>query len=113
MAATLLAEAIGGEILYAFSSAVAFATILAVVAGLVLSGASAFAHDLYGQSIKKCKASDREQMLAARYASLAVSVFSILCAVFAQYLNFAFLLSLAFCIAYSSDLLFIFYTVYL
>src|SRR5699024_8088087 len=63
MAAPLLAEAIGGEILFAFISAVAFATILAVVAGLVLSGASAFAHDLYGQIIKKGKASDREQML--------------------------------------------------
>ena len=49
MAAPLLAEALGGEILFAFISAVAFATILAVVAGLVLSGASAFAHDLYGQ----------------------------------------------------------------
>src|SRR5699024_12217211 len=56
MAAPLLAEAIGGEILFAFISAVAFATILAVVAGLVLSGASAFAHDLYGQIIKKGKA---------------------------------------------------------
>src|SRR5699024_11411765 len=73
MTAPLLAEAIGGEILFAFISAVAFATILAVVAALVLSGASAFAHDLYGQIIKKGKASDREQMLAARYASLAVS----------------------------------------
>src|SRR5699024_4623905 len=56
MAAPLLAEALGGEFLFAFISAVAFATILAVVAGLVLSGASAFAHDLYGQIIKKGKA---------------------------------------------------------
>ena len=53
MAAPLLAQAIGGNILFAFISAVAFATILAVVAGLVLSGASAFAHDIYGQIIKK------------------------------------------------------------
>jgi len=112
MAAPLLAEAIGGEILFAFISAVAFATILAVVAGLVLSGASAFAHDLYGQIIKKGKASDREQMLAARYASLAVSVFSILFALFAQYMNVAFLVSLAFCIAGSANLPVILYTVY-
>src|SRR5699024_2823461 len=100
----LLAEAIGCEILFAFISAVAFATILAVVAGLVLSGASAFAHDLYGQTIKKGKASDREQMLAARYASLAVSVFSILFALFAEYMIVAILVSLAFGIAGGANL---------
>lgn len=112
MAAPLLAQALGGDILFAFISAVAFATILAVVAGLVLSGASAFAHDLYGQIIKKGKASDKQQMLAARYASLAVSVFAILLALFAQSLNVAFLVSLAFCIAASANLPVILYTVY-
>ncbi len=112
MAAPLLAEALGGEILFAFISAVAFATILAVVAGLVLSGASAFAHDLYGQIIKKGKASDLQQMRAARYASLAVSVLAIILALFAQYLNVAFLVSLAFCIAASANLPVILYTVY-
>ncbi|SDQ08402.1 cation/acetate symporter [Virgibacillus subterraneus] len=112
MAAPLLAEALGGEILFAFISAVAFATILAVVAGLVLSGASAFAHDLYGQIIKKGKASDLQQMRAARYASLAVSVLAIILALFAQYLNVAFLVSLAFCIAASANLPVIIYTVY-
>ncbi|ASN04519.1 solute symporter family protein [Virgibacillus necropolis] len=112
MAAPLLAKAIGGEILFAFISAVAFATILAVVAGLVLSGASAFAHDLYGQIIKKGKATDKQQMLAARYASLAVSILAILLALFAQYLNVAFLVSLAFCIAASANLPVILYTVY-
>src|SRR5699024_5079944 len=65
MAAPLLAEALGGDLLMSFVSAVAFATILAVVAGLVLSGASAFAHDIYGQIIRKGKATDREQMIAA------------------------------------------------
>lgn len=112
MAAPLLAKALGGEILFAFISAVAFATILAVVAGLVLSGASAFAHDLYGQILKKGKATDKEQMLAARYASLAVSVLAILLALFAQNLNVAFLVSLAFCIAASANLPVILYTVY-
>lgn len=112
MAAPLLAKALGGDILFAFISAVAFATILAVVAGLVLSGASAFAHDLYGQIIKKGQASDKQQMLAARYASLAVSVFAILLALFAQNLNVAFLVSLAFCIAASANLPVILYTVY-
>lgn len=112
MAAPLLAEAIGGNILFAFISAVAFATILAVVAGLVLSGASAFAHDIYGQIIKKGKITEREQMLAARYAALGVSVVSIVLSLGAQYLNVAFLVSLAFCIAASANLPVILYTVY-
>ncbi|WP_010650394.1 cation acetate symporter [Oceanobacillus massiliensis] len=112
MAAPLLAEAIGGNILFSFISAVAFATILAVVAGLVLSGASAFAHDIYGQIIKKGKATDKQQMLAARYAALSVSVLSILLALGAQYLNVAFLVSLAFCIAASANLPVILYTIY-
>ncbi|WP_042149749.1 cation acetate symporter [Paucisalibacillus sp. EB02] len=112
MAAPLLAEAIGGNILFAFISAVAFATILAVVAGLVLSGASAFAHDIYGEIVKKGKATEREQMLAARYAALGVSVLSILLSLGAQYLNVAFLVSLAFCIAASANLPVILYTVY-
>ncbi|WP_100009987.1 cation acetate symporter [Lentibacillus sediminis] len=112
MAAPLLAQALGGDFLFAFISAVAFATILAVVAGLVLSGASAFAHDLYGQIIKKGKASEKEQVVAARVASLAVSVLAIVLALFAQYLNVAFLVSLAFCIAASANLPVILYTVY-
>jgi cation/acetate symporter len=112
MAAPLLAQAIGGNILFAFISAVAFATILAVVAGLVLSGASAFAHDIYGQIIKKGKVTEKEQMKAARYASLGVSVLSILLSLGAQYLNVAFLVSLAFCIAASANLPVILYTVY-
>ncbi|MFS0750859.1 cation acetate symporter [Oceanobacillus sp. 1P07AA] len=112
MAAPLLAEALGGDLLMSFVAAVAFATILAVVAGLVLSGASAFAHDIYGQIIKKGKASDRQQMLAAKWASLGVSVFSILLSLFAQSLNVAFLVSLAFCVAASANLPVILYTIY-
>ncbi|MBS4192056.1 sodium/solute symporter [Bacillus sp. FJAT-49705] len=112
MAAPLLAQVLGGDILMSFVSAVAFATILAVVAGLVLSGASAFAHDIYGQIIKKGKATEKQQMLAAKYASLSVSVFSILLALFAQNLNVAFLVSLAFCVAASANLPVIVYTIY-
>ncbi|SDN68688.1 cation acetate symporter [Bacillus sp. OK048] len=112
MAAPLLAKAIGGNVLFAFISAVAFATILAVVAGLVLSGASAFAHDIYGQIIKKGEVTEKQQMLAARYAALGVSVLSILLSLGAQYLNVAFLVSLAFCIAASANLPVILYTVY-
>ena len=112
MAAPLLAEVLGGNILFSLVCAVAFATILAVVAGLVLSGASAFAHDIYGQIIKKGKITERQQMLAARYASLGVAILSIVIALFAQTMNVAFLVSLAFCIAASANLPTIIYTIY-
>ncbi|MDQ0175886.1 solute symporter family protein [Bacillus chungangensis] len=112
MAAPLLAQVLGGDFLMSFVAAVAFATILAVVAGLVLSGASAFAHDIYGQIIKKGKISEKKQMLAARYASIAVSIFSILLALFAQKMNVAFLVSLAFCVAASANLPVIIFTIY-
>lgn len=112
MAAPLLAKALGGNFLMSFVSAVAFATILAVVSGLVLSGASAFAHDVYGQIIKKGQISDKQQMLAAKYASLGVATLSILLALFAQNLNVAFLVSLAFCVAASANLPVIIYTIY-
>lgn len=112
MAAPLLAEALGGDLLMSFVSAVAFATILAVVAGLVLSGASAFAHDIYGQIIKKGNVTEKQQMKAARWASVGVSAFSILLALGAQTLNVAFLVSLAFCIAASANLPVIIYTIY-
>lgn len=112
MAAPLLAQALGGDILMSFVSAVAFATILAVVAGLVLSGASAFAHDIYGQIIKKGKATEKQQMRAARFASVGVSLLSIVLALGAQTMNVAFLVSLAFCIAASANLPVIIYTIY-
>lgn len=112
MAAPLLAQALGGDLLMSFISAVAFATILAVVAGLVLSGASAFAHDLYGQIFKKGKVTEKEQMNAARFASVGVSALSIVLALGAQSMNVAFLVSLAFCIAASANLPVIIYTIY-
>ncbi|KAA9012702.1 solute symporter family protein [Niallia endozanthoxylica] len=112
MAAPLLAKALGGDFLMSFVSAVAFATILAVVAGLVLSGASAFAHDIYGQIIKKGQITEKQQMLAARYASISVSVLSIILALFAQKMNVAFLVSLAFCVAASANLPVILFTIY-
>ncbi|PTM59661.1 solute symporter family protein [Desmospora activa] len=112
MAAPLLADALGGDLLMSFVAAVAFATILAVVAGLVLSGASAFAHDIYGQIIKKGKVTEKEQVLAARFASIGVAFFSIVLALFAQNLNVAFLVALAFCVAASANLPIIVYTIY-
>ncbi|GIN40997.1 MULTISPECIES: solute symporter family protein [Heyndrickxia] len=112
MAAPLLAGALGGDFLMSFVSAVAFATILAVVAGLVLSGASAFAHDIYGEIIKKGKITEKQQMLAARYASVGVAILSILLALFTQKMNVAFLVSLAFCVAASANLPVIIFTIY-
>ncbi|MET3728565.1 cation/acetate symporter [Fictibacillus halophilus] len=112
MAAPLLAEVLGGEFLFAFVSAVAFATILAVVAGLVLSAASAFAHDFYTHIIRKGHASEKEQMKAAKWASVGVAIVSIILALFAQKLNVAFLVSLAFAVAASANLPIILLTIF-
>jgi cation/acetate symporter len=112
MAAPLLAQALGGNMLFAFISAVAFATILAVVAGLVLTAASAFAHDFYNEILKKGKATEKQQVSMARWASIGVSVVSIVLALGAQSLNVAFLVSLAFAVAASANLPVIIYTIY-
>jgi cation/acetate symporter len=112
MAAPLLAEAIGGDFLFAFVSAVAFATILAVVAGLVLSAASAFAHDFYSHIVRRGHATEKEQVVAARWASVGVSILSVILALFAQKMNVAFLVSLAFAVAASANLPIILLTIF-
>lgn len=112
MAAPMLAGILGGDALESFVAAVAFATILAVVAGLVLSGASAIAHDLYGQIIKKGKVTEKQQVKAARIAALSVAAISILLALGAEKMNVAFLVSLAFCIAASANVPTILFTIY-
>jgi cation/acetate symporter len=112
MAAPLLALTMGGEFLFAFVSAVAFATILAVVSGLVLTSASAFAHDIYAEIIKGGNVTEKQQVLVARVASVGVAVISILLALFAQKLNVAFLSVLALGIAASANLPVILCTIY-
>ncbi|MED1950600.1 cation acetate symporter [Brevibacillus centrosporus] len=112
MGAPLLAQSIGGNFLFAFVSAVAFATILAVVAGLVLTAASAFAHDFYGHVLRHGKATEKDQMKMAKWASVGVSVVSIILALFAQKLNVAFLVSLAFAVAASANLPVILFTIF-
>lgn len=112
MAAPLLAKALGGDILFAFISAVAFATILAVVAGLVLTAASAFAHDFYSHIVRRGQATEKEQIVAARWASIGVSVLSIILALFAQKMNVAFLVALAFAVAASANLPIILFTIF-
>lgn len=112
MAAPLLAQVLGGDFLFAFVSAVAFATILAVVAGLVLSAASAFAHDFYSHIVRRGQATEKEQMVAARLASIGVAVISIILALFAQKMNVAFLVALAFAVAASANLPVILFTIF-
>ena len=111
-AAPLLAEFLGGEVLLSFIAAVAFATILAVVSGLVLTGASAISHDIYGEILNDGKLTEKQQVLAARIGSISIAVISIILALFAQSLNVSFLVSFAFCIGASANLPVIFYTIY-
>ena len=89
MAAPLLAKALGGDFLFAFVSAIAFATILAVVAGLVLTAASAFAHDFYNEIIRK-EINGKRASIHGSLCVYWVAVLSIILALFAQTLNVAF-----------------------
>ena len=111
-AAPLLAHYLGGDVLMSFISAVAFATILAVVSGLVLTGAAAISHDIYGEIIKDGKLTITQQVSAARAGSIGIAVLSIFLALFAQNLNVSFLVSFAFCIGASGNLPVILYTIY-
>lgn len=112
MAAPLLAQLVGGNLLFAFVCAVSFATILAVVAGIVVTGATAFSHDFYNEIIKDGKATERQQMFMARSASIVITVISIVLSLFLQQFNVAFLASIAFTIAASSNLPVILFTIY-
>ncbi len=110
-ASPLLAQAVGGgegtlggAVLLAVISAVAFATILAVVAGLTLTSASSVAHDLYASVIKKGKASERSEMIVVRVAAFGIGAVAIALAIPAQRLNIAFLVALAFAVAASANL---------
>jgi cation/acetate symporter len=104
MAAPLLAEAVGGTPFLGFISAVAFATILAVVAGLTLSGAAALAHDLWTHVVRSGKADEKEQMKVARWASFALGVVAVVQGLVFKGQNVAFMVGLAFAIAASANL---------
>jgi cation/acetate symporter len=103
MAAPMLAEVLGGTAFLGFISAVAFATILAVVAGLTLSGAAALAHDLWGHVVRNGKIEQREQLRVARYATIALAVLAIALGVAFEGQNVAFMVGLAFAIAASTN----------
>ncbi|MBN7742551.1 cation acetate symporter [Bacillus velezensis] len=112
MAAPLLADFLGGDLLFSFITAVAFATILAVVAGIVLSGATAFSHDFYNEIVKDGEATEQQQVRMARAASVVITVVSIVIALFVQSMNVAFLSSLALTVAASSNFPVILFTLF-
>jgi cation/acetate symporter len=99
MPAIHLAHAVGGDYFLGFISAVAFATILAVVAGLTISAASAVSHDLYANVICKGEASEKTELLISRTTVIGVGVIAVILGVYFQYENIAFLNSFAICIA--------------
>jgi cation/acetate symporter len=103
MAAPLLAEAVGGTAFLGFISAVAFATILAVVAGLTLSGAAALSHDLWVHVVRHGFAEEREQFLVARVSTVVLGAVAIVLGIVFQGQNVAFMVGLAFAIAASAN----------
>ncbi|MFF0285619.1 cation acetate symporter [Streptomyces sp. NPDC005262] len=102
----------GGAILLAVISAVAFATILAVVAGLTLASSSSFAHDIYANVIRKGKATEKEEVRAAKWATVAIGIVSIGLGALARDLNVAGLVALAFAVAASANLPTILYSLF-
>jgi len=103
MAAVHLAKAVGGDVFLGFISAVAFATILAVVAGLTLSGASAVSHDLYATVIKKGQAAPGSELRISKITTICLGFVAVLLGIVFQSVNVAFMVSLAFAIAASAN----------
>ncbi|BDG10354.1 solute symporter family protein [Anaeromyxobacter paludicola] len=103
MAAPLVAELLGGTPFLGFIAAVAFATILAVVAGLTLAGSSAYSHDIYVSIIKKGKATEEEQMKTAKVATVIFGLAAVILGISFKGQNVAFMVGLAFSIAASAN----------
>jgi cation/acetate symporter len=103
MAAIHLANAVGGNLFLGFISAVAFATILAVVSGLALAGASAISHDLYAIVIRRGRADEQQEMRVSKVATICLGVLAILLGIVFENQNVAFMVGLAFCIAASCN----------
>ena len=103
MAAPLLAEAVGGTPFLGFIAAVAFATILAVVAGLTLSGAATLSHDLWVNVVRSGHADEREQFVVARISTILLAALSILLGIVFRGQNVAYMVGLAFAIAASAN----------
>lgn len=103
MAAVHLANAVGGNVFLGFISAVAFATILAVVAGLTLSGASAVSHDLYATVLKKGKADSFTELRVSKITTVCLGIVAVVLGIAFEKQNIAFMVSLAFAIAASAN----------
>ncbi|HSC25762.1 MAG TPA: sodium/solute symporter [Vicinamibacterales bacterium] len=103
MAAPLVAELVGGTPFLGFIAAVAFATILAVVAGLTLAGASALSHDIFTHAVRRGRASDHEQVRIARIATVVFGATAVLLGIVFKGQNVAFMVGLAFAIACSAN----------
>jgi cation/acetate symporter len=111
-AAPLLAFELGGVVLLGVISAVAFATILAVVAGLTITASASFAHDIYASVIKKGQVSESEQVKVSRITAVVLGIFAIGLGILANGQNVAFLVALAFAIAAAANLPTIVYSLY-
>ena len=112
-AAPLLAKALGGPVLLGLIAAVAFATILAVVAGLTITASASFAHDIYANIIKKGAADDKAQEVrVARITAIVIGVIAIIGGILAKSQNVAFLVALAFAVAASANLPTILYSLF-
>ncbi|MEA3522552.1 MAG: cation acetate symporter [Campylobacterota bacterium] len=112
MAAIHLSHAVGGDFFLGFISAVAFATILAVVSGLTLAGASAISHDLYASVIKKGKADGMAEMRISKIATVALGIVAIAMGIMFENQNIAFVVGLAFAIAASANFPILFLSMY-
>ena len=103
MSAVHLAKAVGGNVFLGFISAVAFATILAVVSGLTLSGASAVSHDLYSTVIRKGQATSKEELGVSKITTVILGIVAVFLGVIFEKQNVAFMVSMAFAIAASAN----------
>ncbi|WP_406667864.1 cation acetate symporter [Gallaecimonas sp. GXIMD1310] len=112
MAAVHLSRAVGGDLFFGFISAVAFATILAVVSGLTLAGASAVSHDLYASVFRKGQASEREELKVSRMATFVLGFVAIVLGITFEKQNIAFMVGLAFAIAASTNFPVLFLSMY-
>lgn len=112
MAAVHLSSFLGGNVMLGFISAVAFATILAVVSGLTLSGASAISHDLYANVFSDGKHDEKKEMKISRYATIGLGVAAIFLGIVFEKQNVAFMVGLAFAIAASANFPILFLSIY-
>jgi len=112
MAAIHLANAVGGDMFLGFISAVAFATILAVVSGLTLAGASAVSHDLYASVFKKGRANEKDELFVSKVSAVSLGCVAIFLGILFEKQNVAFMVGLAFAVAASANFPVLFLSMY-